>query len=162
MLEQGGFTFEQIAEQLGVSLNVVLGVNSHYQRGRYNTKPKRSSASTSGRTVRRDRGWTYLLVSRCGIVYVGATTDLRQRFRSHNSPTNKGWTRGRHWHLLGAVRFDSRSDAFDQEALLKRSGKARGEWIEKCLPRANRLAERWRLPPEWLRSLTSRAHSLQR
>ncbi|MFT3718207.1 GIY-YIG nuclease family protein [Pseudorhodoferax sp.] len=162
MLREGRFTCEQIAQALGISVNVVYGVNSHYRRGRYTEKPKRPAGTGTGRTVRTDRGWTYLLVSRCGVVYIGATTNLRNRFRSHNAATNTGWTRGRRWHLLGAVRFASRAEAFDLESRLKRSGKARGQWLEQCLARAARLERRFGLGPAWLRGLAERAGSLQR
>lgn len=161
MLKQGSFTFQQIADAFGISLNVVYGVNSQYKRGRYIEKPKRLPKVGNGRTVRTDRGWTYLLVSRCGVVYIGATTDIRGRFRSHNSISNKGWTRGREWHLLGVERFASRAEAFGLETYLKRSGKARGQWIERCLPRAVQLATRFDFGQEWLNKLEARAKSLQ-
>lgn len=161
MLEQGCFTPEQIASTLGVSMNVVYGVNSHFKRGRYTEKPRRAPKASGSRTVRTDRGWTYLLVSHCGAVYIGATTDIRGRFRAHNSPDNTGWTRGRRWHLLGVKRFASRAEAFDLENTLKRSGNARRKWIEQCLPRAAQLAKRLSLGQEWLSNLACKAKSLQ-
>ena len=160
LLKAGTHSCEQIAQQLGVSLNVVLGVNSHFQRGRYGT-PIAQPKVANGRRVRTDRGWTYLLVSHCGATYIGATTDLRHRFRTHNSDDTPGWTRGRKWLLLGVRRFNSRREAFDLEASLKRSGKARGEWIDVCLPRAGRLQLKRGLPDAWLQSLTERCRRLQ-
>jgi len=116
LLKERRLTCGQIAKTLQGPLNVVLGVNSHFQRGGYAEKQRRpTKPSPSGRTVRTDRGWTYLLVSRCGVIYIGATTDLRKRLRSHNSPNNRGYTRGRQWLLLGVFRFSSRSEAFDLE-----------------------------------------------
>lgn len=162
LLQQGRYSFEEIAGMLGVSVNVVLGVNSQFKRGRYRLEsPRLPSPSKTGRTVRTDRGWTYLLVSACGRTYIGATTDLRGRFRSHNSPNNEGWTRGRKWHLLGAISYSSRAEAFDHETHLKRSGTSRGDWIARCLPRAKRLEQRHKFGQAWLSQLAERAITLQ-
>ena len=147
LLREGQHSTSAIAVCLGVQLNVVLFVKWHLKRGAYDRSP-RAEKPLKPNSPRRDRGWTYLLVAECGALYVGATTDLRDRLRSHNSPTNSGWTRGRRWRLLGAVRFNSRGEAFDFEAFVKRRGDVRTRWVDESLPRAARLAARNHLSEE--------------
>src|SRR5260370_21451934 len=79
--------------------------------------------------------WTYLLLSERGEVYLGATTRLRQRIRSHNSPESTQSTRGRRWHLLAVRGFANRKGAFDFELELKKKQdkkkKAKVQTIER-------------------------------
>ncbi|MGO1073582.1 GIY-YIG nuclease family protein [Lysobacter sp. CA199] len=87
-------------------------------------------------------GWTYLLLSNKGEVYLGATQNLRQRFRTHNSKTNDGWTRGRRWHLLAVLLFPTRDEAFDHEKDLKTRLHKKSQWKVKCIPRAEKILRR--------------------
>ncbi|WP_394539894.1 GIY-YIG nuclease family protein [Lysobacter enzymogenes] len=82
-------------------------------------------------------GWTYLLVSSRGEVYLGATQNLRRRFREHNSASNKGYTRGQRWHLLAVVRFPTRAEAFQYESKLKRALLLKSQWKANCIRRAD-------------------------
>lgn len=84
-------------------------------------------------------GWTYLLVSNKGEVYLGATSNLRQRFRTHNSAENRGWTRSRRWHLLAVVQFPTRVEAFRYESKLKKSLLLKSQWKANCVQRADRI-----------------------
>jgi predicted GIY-YIG superfamily endonuclease len=86
--------------------------------------------------------WTYLLVSVHGETYLGATSNLRARFRGHNDPRNRGSTRGRRWHILGLRQFDSRAEAFQHEAYLKKNHPKKIAWIKQCSERARRLSIR--------------------
>lgn len=88
-------------------------------------------------------GWTYLLISNKGEVYLGATQNLRQRFRRHNSDENPGWTRGRRWHLLAAMKFPTRDEAFEYEKLLKTLPHKKSQWKVICIPRAEKLILRY-------------------
>lgn len=159
LLRQATVSDEGIAKRLGIRVSTVLGIKRRYERGQYAPLVPRTQAASS--KVRTDRGWTYLLVSNNGATYIGASTDLRGRLRAHNAKCNRGWTRGQTWHLLGAIRFSSRAQAFEMETWLKRNGNGRGEWMETCLPRALRLAERHGLGPGWLEELSMRSRSLQ-
>ncbi len=87
--------------------------------------------------------WTYLILSSKGEVYLGATTNLRARLRSHNSPGNKGFTKGRQWHLLAARRFATRKEAFDYEHTLKVSMSLKMEWKIRCISRAQKIVVKY-------------------
>ena len=97
--------------------------------------------------------WTYLLLSERGEVYLGATTQLRQRIRSHNSPESAQWTRGRRWHLLAVRGFASRNGAFDLELELKRRPDKKKKWKVQSIERANKITSRHGYafsPKSWL------------
>jgi putative endonuclease len=58
-------------------------------------------------------------------IYVGFTSDLEARFKSHNELGTKGWTiKYRPWIILYQEEFDSKSEAMKREKELK-SGKGR-------------------------------------
>jgi predicted GIY-YIG superfamily endonuclease len=86
--------------------------------------------------------WSYLLLSNRGEIYLGATTDLHERLRSHNSSRNTGWTKGRRWHLLGIRAFETRKEAFSYEAELKKKPHKKIIWKLQCIERAVVLVAR--------------------
>ena len=135
------YTSKEIAAMAGVSEQVVMGVKSHWTLGKYGDAPRKKTVAPSAKP-----GWTYLLLSCKGEVYLGATTDLRSRLRSHNSPTNLGFTKGRRWHLLACRRFNVRKEAFDYETSLKTSMTLKYEWKLLCIPKAKRIAKRFAYP----------------
>jgi putative endonuclease len=75
----------------------------------------------------------YILYSeRFGKTYVGFTTDIEQRLRSHNELATKGYTvRYRPWELLHNEQFGSKQEAMAREKHFK-SGLGR-EWIKSNL-----------------------------
>lgn len=151
LLRERKYSAKEIAEIVGVSEQVVMGFKSHLTRGKYGDgvrirrekkAPKAGSAS-----------WTYLLLSCKGEVYLGATTDLKQRLRSHNAKGNDGFTKGRRWHLLAAKRFQTRKEAFAYETFLKVSGSSKREWKIASISRAIKIVEKFSYPfdpKEWL------------
>ena len=61
-------------------------------------------------------------------IYIGYTSDLDQRIKSHNELSKKGWTvRFRPWKIVHTEIFESRADAMRREKQLK-TAKGR-EWI---------------------------------
>ena len=61
-------------------------------------------------------------------IYIGFTSDLSQRIRSHNELGKKGWTiKFRPWMLVHSEQFLSKTDAIYREKELK-AAKGR-EWI---------------------------------
>jgi len=61
-------------------------------------------------------------------LYIGFTSDLEQRFLSHNELATKGFTiRYRPWKIIHTETFDDKSLAMKREKELKQ-GKGR-EWI---------------------------------
>jgi putative endonuclease len=55
-----------------------------------------------------------------GKIYIGFTSDIEKRFRSHNELANKGWTvRFRPWEIVHIEIFDSKRDAMRGERELK-------------------------------------------
>ncbi|MEO7307711.1 MAG: GIY-YIG nuclease family protein [Ferruginibacter sp.] len=53
-------------------------------------------------------------------IYVGFTSDLRQRLLSHNELGKKGWTiKFRPWQLIYTEEFQLKSDAMKREKQLK-------------------------------------------
>ena len=98
--------------------------------------------------------WTYLLLSEIGEVYLGATTNLRVRFRAHNTANTKRWTRGRQWHLLAVRVFDTRDEAFAYESELKNRPDKKIVWKLQNVERACRLVDRNSYsfnPHDWLK-----------
>ena len=63
-------------------------------------------------------------------IYIGYTSNLIERFKSHNYLSNDGWTvQYRHWIVIYCEYFDSKSEAMKRETALK-SGKGRA-WIHQ-------------------------------
>lgn len=91
---------------------------------------------------RLPRVYVYLLLSRDGITYIGMTADLRRRLRQHHAKANRGFTRGRRWHLAGVRMFLDRETAEHVERHLKRSGAQKRAWIKRVRRRLETLCER--------------------
>ncbi|MFP5392049.1 MAG: GIY-YIG nuclease family protein [Gammaproteobacteria bacterium] len=136
-LRSGQTSSKVIAQQLGVSAQVVMGVKSHWTLGKYGDLPRTTPDENTSVP-----SWTYLLLSERGEVYLGATTSLRKRLRQHNAPDNDGFTRGRRWHLLAVRRFSARQQAFAYEGQLKRSMHLKMEWKIASIERAWRIVAR--------------------
>lgn len=65
-------------------------------------------------------------------IYIGYTSDLEQRFLSHNELGKKGWTvRFRPWRILHTEEFASKGEAMQREKELK-YGQGR-HWIRTVL-----------------------------
>ena len=61
-------------------------------------------------------------------IYIGYTSDLENRFLSHNKLAKKGWTvRFRPWRILLSETFESKAEAMKREKELK--GAKGREWI---------------------------------
>ncbi|MCZ4695523.1 GIY-YIG nuclease family protein [Ancylomarina euxinus] len=61
-------------------------------------------------------------------IYIGCTSNLDARFKSHNEFGIKGWTiKFRPWEIVHTQEFDSKREALDREKQLK-GGKGR-KWI---------------------------------
>lgn len=137
-LRSGHTSTKEVALLVGVSHQVVMGIKSHWTQGKYGDpvipKPPPVVAVIS---------WCYLILSSTGAVYLGATTDLRRRLRSHNSPANYGYTRGQCWHLLAALQFPSRKEAFDYETKLKGSMSLKKEWKIRSIGRAKKIVSKY-------------------
>jgi len=95
---------------------------------------------------RLPRVYVYLLLSRDGITYIGMTADLRRRLRQHHAKTNRGFTRGRRWHLAGVRMFLDRETAEHVERHLKRSGTQKRAWLKRVRRRLETLSERYDIP----------------
>ena len=53
-------------------------------------------------------------------IYIGYTSDLTERLKSHNELGHKGWTRKfRPWELIYTEEFECKSDAIKREKQLK-------------------------------------------
>ena len=61
-------------------------------------------------------------------IYIGYTSDLEQRFLSHNSLGTKGWTiKFRPWIIIHTEEYSTKAEAMKREKQLK-SASGR-EWI---------------------------------
>jgi putative endonuclease len=71
----------------------------------------------------------YVLYSQsCQKIYIGYTSSLEERFKSHNELATKGWTiQFRPWEIVYKEIFESKANAMRREKELK-SAKGR-EWI---------------------------------
>ncbi|NRA56854.1 MAG: GIY-YIG nuclease family protein [Phycisphaerales bacterium] len=94
------------------------------------------------RRVRLPRFYCYLLLSERGEIYCGFTSNLRRRLREHNEPSNRGWTRGRRWHLLAVKRFLDRDSALLYERWVKRRRWMKTAWIRRSRVRLQELCRR--------------------
>jgi len=65
--------------------------------------------------------------------YVGWTTDLDARLRTHNAGKGAKSTRGRFWVLLYAERYVNRGEAMSREWYLKRDRKLRRGLLDVVL-----------------------------
>jgi putative endonuclease len=96
--------------------------------------------------TRLPRFYVYLLIAReDGMIYTGYTSNLRRRFKQHNAESNKGFTRGRRWHLLAVKCFLDRDTALLFERRVKNSRGPRGiknRWINRS-GRLRRLCDRY-------------------
>ena len=65
-------------------------------------------------------------------IYVGYTSDLSTRIKSHNELATKGWTvRFRPWRIIHTEIFESKADAMQREKQLKTAmGR---EWIRQLI-----------------------------
>jgi putative endonuclease len=61
-------------------------------------------------------------------IYIGYTKNLKHRLISHNSKSNRGWTRGRRWKLVYYEAYLSDVDARKREDQLKHDGRAK-RWV---------------------------------
>jgi putative endonuclease len=65
-------------------------------------------------------------------IYVGYSSNVQERLRSHNELAKKGWTiRFRPWALIHIESFETKKEAMAREKQLK-SAKGR-EWIRQML-----------------------------
>lgn len=63
-------------------------------------------------------------------MYIGYTSNLEQRFLSHNGVANKGWTiKYRPWRIIYTEEYENKKAAMDREKFLK-SGIGR-DWIKR-------------------------------
>ena len=67
--------------------------------------------------------YVYVLHSvRLNKIYIGFTSDLEGRLKSHNELANKGWTiKLRPWVLVHVETFQTKSEAMSREKELKSS-----------------------------------------
>lgn len=64
-------------------------------------------------------------------IYIGYTSNLEQRFLSHNELGKKGWTiRFRPWQIIHTEEFDTKKAAMEREKELKSS---RGRYFIRSL-----------------------------
>ena len=64
-------------------------------------------------------------------IYIGESTNIGDRFISHNLDTNKGWTsRYRPWVLVYAEKCEGKSAALKREKQLKSAAGRRWIWEE--------------------------------
>jgi len=91
---------------------------------------------------RLPRFTVYLLVAHeDGMIYTGCTSQLRRRFKQHNAASNRGFTRGKRWHLLACRHFLDADTALLVETQLKRSKYDKRNWIKR-LGRLRTLCDR--------------------
>ncbi|NBB76345.1 MAG: GIY-YIG nuclease family protein [Bacteroidetes bacterium] len=65
-------------------------------------------------------------------IYIGRTTNLPERFKSHNELGTKGWAiQFRPWQIVHAEEFESKAEAIKREKDLKTAAGRR--WIRKVI-----------------------------
>ena len=72
--------------------------------------------------------YTYVLRSKKhGKLYIGFTTDLRERVKTHNAGSNTSTKAGVPWKLVYYEAFASEQDAREREVALKDFGRSYGQ-----------------------------------
>ncbi|MEP7196618.1 MAG: GIY-YIG nuclease family protein [Saprospiraceae bacterium] len=67
-------------------------------------------------------------------IYIGYTSDLLQRFHSHNKYGTKDWTKNfRPWIVVYTEVFESKTEAINREKMLK-SYRGRQFIQKECIP----------------------------
>jgi len=62
-------------------------------------------------------------------IYIGFTSDLEQRLKSHNELATKGWTiKFRPWRIIHTEIFESKQDAMRREKELKTASGRKWIW----------------------------------
>jgi len=72
--------------------------------------------------------FVYLLISyhkKKLITYVGYTTNVKKRLKLHNSSKGAKFTRGRNWKIVYKKCYKNKSEAMQNEYLLKKNQKKR-------------------------------------
>ena len=65
-------------------------------------------------------------------IYIGCTSNLEERFKSHNELGTKGWTvKFRPWSIVHTEEFESKLEAMKREKQLKSAAARR--WIREEL-----------------------------
>ncbi|MCC5941419.1 MAG: GIY-YIG nuclease family protein [Balneolaceae bacterium] len=65
-------------------------------------------------------------------IYIGYTSNLQERFKSHNELGNKGWTvKYRPWKIIHTELYDTKPEAMAREKELK-GGQGRN-WIRNTI-----------------------------
>ena len=80
--------------------------------------------------------YVYLIRSENKGLYIGYTTDLKNRIEGHNSG-NTVTTRGHQWELIYYEAYKSEKDARNRELALKRSGGGRRHLKERLVNSLN-------------------------
>jgi len=79
-------------------------------------------------------------------IYIGYTSDLLSRFRSHNELATKGWAiKFRPWQIVHTEIFESKFEAIRREKQLKTANGR--EWIWRLitgLERSSLISAEWR------------------
>ena len=74
----------------------------------------------------------YVIENQSKRIYIGVTTNIKNRLSSHNKPNGVDWTQGKGpWVLIYQETFDTKSQALAREKYLK-SLKA-GQRLKKIL-----------------------------
>jgi len=64
-------------------------------------------------------------------IYIGRTTNLTKRFKSHNELGTKGWTiKFRPWKIVYTEEFATKTEAMKREKQLKSAAARRWIWEE--------------------------------
>ncbi|TSC60596.1 MAG: putative endonuclease [Parcubacteria group bacterium LiPW_15] len=71
--------------------------------------------------------YVYLLKNREGLIYVGYSSDLRQRLKDHNFGRSDFTKVGRPWKLVYYEAYLSRTDAIKREGSIKEYGSIIGQ-----------------------------------
>ena len=145
-----GLESNVIASKLNIQPRVVWGIKSHFSSGKYGDPPPEKKSS---KQFSECASWAYLIIAGDGLVYLGATNNLKKRIQSHNSPLNTGFTKGRKWHLLAAKKFNTRRGGFKYESELKASPYKKRSWKIDSIERAKLIGRRFGYefdPLSWL------------
>ena len=68
--------------------------------------------------------FVYVICANSGsknITYVGCTNNLKKRLNLHNTGKGAKFTRGRHWKVIYAEKYATKSEAISREYYIKKN-----------------------------------------
>ena len=78
--------------------------------------------------------YVYVIKNENGELYIGRTSNLKERMKSHNEGKNRS-TKGHQWEVVYYEAYKALEDAINRELKLKQHGRAK-RWLKQRIARS--------------------------